>query len=34
LWKAMREKDALHTLENPRVEQLVNEFFQGRVNGI
>jgi hypothetical protein len=31
---AMREKDAFHSLENPRVEELVDEFFQGRVNGV
>jgi hypothetical protein len=34
LWDAMREKDAFHASENPRVEELVDEFFQGRVDGI
>jgi hypothetical protein len=30
----MREKDAIHSLENPRVEELIDELFQRRVNGV
>ena len=31
---AMREKDAFHDLENPRIEKLVNEFFERRIDGV